>query len=180
MNGTRIDPSTIGSHSRWGENGDSEHPCSLIDGQRMRYEEAGMCRQHWSAVSGEIGEINFNASYTVLMNNATGLEIIPGVQGALNDVNVMAVTSNEATVDTNGDGQIWVGNEVNAETPDLWGQFNLSIEACADKSCDPDEGGRREIDMVIATKDEILFVEQKHWSGSFTITEEGHLRLEVK
>lgn len=38
---------------------------------------------------------------------------------------------------------------------------------------DPDEGGRREIDMVIATKNEILFVEQKHWSGSFTITEEG-------
>ena len=38
---------------------------------------------------------------------------------------------------------------------------------------DPDEGGRREIDMVIATKDEILFVEQKHWSGSFTITSEG-------
>ena len=27
--------------------------------------------------------------------------------------------------------------------------------------------------MVIATGDEILFVEQKHWSGSFTITEEG-------
>ena len=27
--------------------------------------------------------------------------------------------------------------------------------------------------MVIATKDEILFVEQKHWSGSFTITSEG-------
>ena len=38
---------------------------------------------------------------------------------------------------------------------------------------DPEEGGRREIDMVIATKNEILFVEQKHWSGSFTITEEG-------
>ena len=29
--------------------------------------------------------------------------------------------------------------------------------------CGPD-GGRREIDMVIATGDEILFVEQKHWS----------------
>ena len=27
--------------------------------------------------------------------------------------------------------------------------------------------------MVIATKNEILFVEQKHWSGSFTITSEG-------
>ena len=77
----------------------------------MRYEEAGMCRQHWVATTGEIGEINFNASYTILMNNATGLEIMPGVQGALNDVNIMAVTSNEATVDTNGDGQIWVGNE---------------------------------------------------------------------
>lgn len=38
---------------------------------------------------------------------------------------------------------------------------------------DPEEGGRREIDMVIATGDEILFVEQKHWSGSFTITSEG-------
>lgn len=38
---------------------------------------------------------------------------------------------------------------------------------------DPDEGGRREIDMVIATKNEILFVEQKHWSGSFTIQEDG-------
>ena len=30
---------------------------------------------------------------------------------------------------------------------------------------DPDEGGRREIDMVIATKDEILFVEQKALVG---------------
>ena len=38
---------------------------------------------------------------------------------------------------------------------------------------DPEEGGRREIAMVIATKDEILFVAQKHWSGSFTITSEG-------
>lgn len=38
---------------------------------------------------------------------------------------------------------------------------------------DPEEGGRREIDMVIATADEILFVEQKHWSGSFSITDEG-------
>ena len=38
---------------------------------------------------------------------------------------------------------------------------------------DPEQGGRREIDMVLATKNEILFVEQKHWSGSFTITSEG-------
>lgn len=38
---------------------------------------------------------------------------------------------------------------------------------------DPVEGGRREIDMVIATKNELLFVEQKHWSGSFVIQEDG-------
>ncbi len=30
---------------------------------------------------------------------------------------------------------------------------------------DPENGGRREIDMVIARGDEVLFVEQKHWSG---------------
>ena len=38
---------------------------------------------------------------------------------------------------------------------------------------DPDEGGRREIDMVIATADRLLIVEQKHWSGSFEIQEDG-------
>jgi hypothetical protein len=38
---------------------------------------------------------------------------------------------------------------------------------------DPTEGGRREIDMVIATENELLFVEQKHWSGSFVIQEDG-------
>ena len=38
---------------------------------------------------------------------------------------------------------------------------------------DPEEGGRREIDMVIATKNEILFVEQKHWSGRFEVFEDG-------
>ncbi len=38
---------------------------------------------------------------------------------------------------------------------------------------DPDEGGRREIDMVIATADRLLIIEQKHWSGSFDIQEDG-------
>ena len=85
-----------------------------------------MCRQHWVATTGEIGEINFNASLYDTYEQCNRIEIIL-VFRCLNDVNIMAVTSNEATVDTNGDGQIWVGNEVNAETPDLWGQFNLSI-----------------------------------------------------
>ena len=28
------------------------------------------------------------------------------------------------------------------KTPDLYGKFNLSIEACAKVTCNPDEGGR--------------------------------------
>ena len=38
---------------------------------------------------------------------------------------------------------------------------------------DPDEDGRREIDMVIATSERLLIVEQKHWSGSFDIQDDG-------
>ena len=53
------------------------------------------------------------------------------MRGPLSEVAVRALTSNEATVDVNGDGEIWVGNEITPETPDRWGQFNLSIEACA-------------------------------------------------
>ena len=34
--------------------------------------------------------------------------------------------------------------------------------------------------MVIATSKEILFVEQKHWSGSFTITSEGRFLQKKK
>jgi hypothetical protein len=52
------------------------------------------------------------------------------------------VTSAEATIDVNGDGEIWVGEEQTSETPDLWGQFNLSIEVCASQDCNPKDGGR--------------------------------------
>jgi hypothetical protein len=38
---------------------------------------------------------------------------------------------------------------------------------------DPD-GGRREIDMVVIGGNTMLVVEQKHWSGSFAITDEHH------
>ena len=108
----------------------------------MTLEDAGICAHHWIKSSGELGRIEYNSTYTMLLNNITGLEIVPGVKGALNDVNVRAVTSNQATVDVNGDGELWIGNEQTSETPDLWGQFNLSIEACASSTCDPDEGGR--------------------------------------
>ena len=138
MNGSSVDPETISVHERWsGMNGEGAHPCSLLNGQTMLLEDAGLCSQHWIN-----GEIQYNATYQLLLNNITALEIIPGVNGALSEVSIRAVTSNEATVDVNGDGEIWVGDEQTSETPDLWGQFNLSIEACARKSCDPNDGGR--------------------------------------
>ena len=55
---------------------------------------------------------------------------------------VRALTSAEATIDVNGDGEIWVGSEQNSETPDLWGQFNLSIEVCISQDCNFVQGGR--------------------------------------
>ena len=109
MNGSSIDPDTISVHERWsGSLGEGAHPCSLLNGQTMDLDEAGLCAQHWKD-----GEIQYNATYQLLLNNITALELIPGVTGAFNDVSIRAVTSNEATVDVNGDGEIWVGNEQN-------------------------------------------------------------------
>lgn len=141
MNGTQLDPSTIEEHERWSSE-IGAHPCSKFGTETMTKEEAGVCSHHWVQTSGDFGRIEYNSTYTMLLNNVTGLEIVPGVRGALKDVNVRAITSNQATVDVNGDGYFWVGNEQTSETPDLWGQFNLSIEACASANCDPDEGGR--------------------------------------
>ncbi|MAJ02125.1 MAG: hypothetical protein CMA10_06955 [Euryarchaeota archaeon] len=138
MNGTQIDPSTLSFHERWGETGEQGvHPCSSMDGTNIDEEDAGLCAQHWIG-----GSIEYNATYKMLLNNVTGLEIIPGVQGPLSEVAVRAMTSNEATVDVNGDGEIQVGSEITPATPDRWGQFNLSIEACARTSCAPGDGGR--------------------------------------
>lgn len=38
---------------------------------------------------------------------------------------------------------------------------------------DPDDGGRREIDLVIVGGNTLLVVEQKHWAGRFEINEGG-------
>jgi len=40
---------------------------------------------------------------------------------------------------------------------------------------DPEQGGKREIDLVILGGDVLLVVEQKHWSGRFSITPEDTL-----
>jgi len=138
MNGTIIDSTTLSTHNRWAADGESgEHPCSKLDGQEMPYDEAGLCSQHWVD-----GAIQYNGSYQMLLNNITGLEKIPGVRGPLTEVAIRARTSSEATVDMNADGKIQPGTIITPETPDLMGQFNLSIEACARASCDPQDGGR--------------------------------------
>ncbi|MGB1819239.1 MAG: hypothetical protein ACPHK2_06415, partial [Candidatus Poseidoniaceae archaeon] len=138
MNGTELDPATINEHERWAEpNGVGQHPCSKLSGSQMLLEDAGLCRHHWKN-----GQIDYNGSYRVLLNNITSLEVIQGQQTPLSEIAVRALTSNEATIDVNGDGEIWVSNEVTPETPDRWGQFNLSIEVCERTSCSPQDGGR--------------------------------------
>ena len=139
MNGTSLDPSTLSEHERWADEGTpGEHPCSKLDGTSFHNEaDAGLCAQHLVG-----GVIDYNGTYQMLVNNITGLEVIPGVRGPFSEVAIRSITSNEATVDVNGDGEIWVGNEITPETPDRWGQFNLSIEVCARASCSPNDGGR--------------------------------------
>ena len=139
MNGTSLDPATLSQHERWADEGaPGEHPCSKLDGTSyLNEEDAGLCAQHLVG-----GVIDYNGTYQMLVNNITGLEVIPGVRGPLSEVAIRSITSNEATVDVNGDGEIWVGNEITPETPDRWGQFNRSIEVCARASCNPSDGGR--------------------------------------
>ena len=139
MNGSQIDTETLSTHQRWADTSSalSAHPCALANGQVLSEEEAGVCKHHWSD-----GEISYNGTYRVLLNNITALELIPNNKNPLPEIAIRAVTSNEASVDVNGDGEIWVSSEQNEETPDLYGKFNLSIEACAKSTCNPDDGGR--------------------------------------
>jgi hypothetical protein len=55
---------------------------------------------------------------------------------------IRALTSAEATVDVNGDGRIDSGEEQTSKNPDLFGQFNLSIEVCISQDCNFANGGR--------------------------------------
>lgn len=139
MNGSVIDVETLSTHERWANVNSplSAHPCALINGEAMTLEEAGVCAHHWKD-----GEIAYNGTYRVLLNNITSLEIIPGNKNPLSEISIRAVTSNEASIDVNGDGELWVSSEQTEESPDLYGKFNLSIEACAKVTCNPDEGGR--------------------------------------
>ena len=137
MDGTSLDPTTVENHSRWSIQDNGAHICKLYDGRFMPKSDSGVCEQHWKD-----GQIQYNSSYQVLLNNITGIDIIPNAKTGMGATEVRAVTSAEATIDVNGDGEIWVGSEQNSETPDLWGQFNLSIEVCISQDCNFVQGGR--------------------------------------
>jgi len=137
MDGTSIDTSTVETHSRWDIQDNGAHICKLYDGRTVSKSNSGVCEQHWKD-----GEIQYNASYQVLLNNITGIDIIQNAKTGMGATQIRAVTSAEATIDVNGDGEIWVGSEQNSETPDLWGQFNLSIEVCITQDCNFVNGGR--------------------------------------
>lgn len=137
MDGTNLDPTTLESHNRWSVQDNGAHICQIYDGRAMAKSDAGVCEQHWKD-----GVIQYNSSYQVLLNNITGIDIIPNAKTGMGATEVRALTSAEATIDVNGDGEIWVGSEQNSETPDLWGQFNLSIEVCISQDCNFVQGGR--------------------------------------
>ncbi|MFL2981846.1 MAG: DUF4350 domain-containing protein [Candidatus Poseidoniaceae archaeon] len=138
MNGTKLDPTTVENHNRWSIEDSGAHICKVYHGRDYdRKSDAGICEQHWKD-----GAIEYNSSYQVLLNNITGIDIIPNAKTGMGATEVRALTSAEATIDVNGDGEIWVGSEQNSETPDLWGQFNLSIEVCITQDCNYMQGGR--------------------------------------
>jgi hypothetical protein len=132
MNGTQLDQETLTSHTRW----TTDHPCAAYNNTAVTYSNSGLCSHHWADQ-----QIQFDPSYQVLLNNITGIDVIPNTLSPFGSTEITAMTSAEATIDVNGDGEIWVGSEQNSETPDLWGQFNLSIDVCVSQNCNG-SGGR--------------------------------------
>ena len=137
MNGTKLDQTTLEKHSRWSTQTGGAHICKVYDGRFMSKSDSGVCEQHWKD-----GSIQYDASYQILTNNITGIDIIQNAKTGMAKTEVRAYTSAEATIDVNGDGEIWVGSEQNSETPDEMGQFNLSIEVCISQDCNLQAGGR--------------------------------------
>ncbi len=132
MNGTQLDKETLTSHTRWTE----DHPCAAYNNTVISRSNSGICSHHWLDQ-----QVQFNPTYQVLLNNITGIDVIPNTLTPFGSTEITAMTSAEATIDVNGDGEIWVGSEQTSETPDLWGQFNLSIDVCVAQDCNG-SGGR--------------------------------------
>ena len=134
MNESILDPATLSTHSRWNSTDIlQKHICSLWGDlnavnpniSSISLEKSGLCKQHWNA-----GVIEYNASYQMLLSSPTAIDVVVDSSVGLFDPYIRAVSSSEATVDLNDDGEIWVGGKIDADTPDISGQFNLSIEVC--------------------------------------------------
>ena len=137
MDGTKLDPTTLENHSRWNIQDSGAHICKIYDGRVIPKSDSGVCEQHWLD-----GTIQYNASYKMLLNNITGIDVDQNAKTGMQATQIRAMTSAEATIDVNGDGEIWVGSEQTSETPDLWGQFTLSVEVCISQDCNFVQGGR--------------------------------------
>ena len=96
MDGTNLDPTTLETHNRWSVEDNGAHICQIYNGRAMAKSDAGVCEQHWKD-----GTIQYNSSYQVLLNNITGIDIIP-TQNRNGRYEVRAMTSAEATIDVNG------------------------------------------------------------------------------
>ena len=97
MNGTQPGPSTLPSHDRWAGKAVQENTLLGAERPDLPRGRATLCRH---MIDGRIDCRHLQ----VLLNNITGLEVIPGFVAAVRGRRAGA-TSNEAT-DVNGDGEI--------------------------------------------------------------------------
>ena len=137
-NQSTIDPSTLGNHNRWSVDDSGAQICQQKNGELVNsIEDAGVCARHWSN-----GQIDYNSTYQLLLNNITGIDIIPNAKTGMGAVQVRALSSPDASLDWNSDGLIDAGPEITPQEPDETGQFNLSIEVCITQDCNYQNGGR--------------------------------------
>jgi hypothetical protein len=141
MDNDTIDKASLGVHPTWAvENTRSAHPCLSWDQPVATKEAAGLCAQHWNPST---GRIEYNGTYQLLLNGPSSLEIEIGKKSPLATPRVQANSSREAALDVNGDGEIWAGDEQNAETPDIANQnFPLYAEVCETTKCKAGSEGR--------------------------------------
>ncbi len=141
MDNATLDPESFGTHPTWAlENAKSTHPCAEWTEPVNTVAEAGLCAHHWSP---DTNSIEYNGTYRLLMNGPTSLEIEVGKKSSLSTPKVQSNSSREASIDVNGDGEIWAGNEQTEETPDLANQnFPLYAEVCETTKCEAGKEGR--------------------------------------
>ena len=134
MKNTTVDNASHKAHPVW----DGAHPCALMDGRSTAPNEAGLCSHHWQA-----GAINYNSSYQLLLNGPTIMEN-GSSRSKLGVSHTIAVTSKDASIDVNRDGEVNVGQELNEETPDraasIEGNFVVGVEICESRCEHAGEG----------------------------------------